>query len=72
MLLSNDTTEDAAPYDENKSPPQDLFFFHLFLTLSSVYLSMILTKWHEAVIRNYSDDNNGTERYDNQQHSYGE
>jgi hypothetical protein len=51
ILAEIDPDEDEEPYNA-QDDSRKMFWFHLFMALLSVYLSMVLTNWGSANITN--------------------
>ena len=54
ILATDDAGEEGVPYneEEREGDGRKLLYFHLFMVISSVYLSMLLTNWGAANVTN--------------------
>ena len=57
ILAKDEPGEDKVSYNEGEGDGKQLIYFHLFMILGSVYLSMLLTNWGAA---NVTNDQNQT------------
>lgn len=59
IIAKEESGEEDVPYKEEETDGRKLLYFHLFMILASVYMSMLLTNWGAANI-----ENNESKTYD--------